>query len=88
VGLKSLSPGSSLGMGNPRAENWRDPAGTNPITGQAWRVCDMVGQLEALLGRVHSQAGAQRWQNLWNRLTKEQRGQYVQARGNRPRHRS
>jgi hypothetical protein len=72
-------------MGDPNAVNWRDPAGEHPVTRAEWRVCDMVGELEALLGRTRSRAGAQRWQNLWSRLSKEQRGQYIQARGEKPR---
>ena len=74
-------------MGNPRAQNWRDPAGFHPLTGEPWRVCDMVVALEDRLGRAHTEAGARRWQTLWERLDDEQRGQYVQARGKQPRSR-
>lgn len=71
-------------MGHPGAENWRDPAGMDPDTGQPWRVCDMVGKLEARLGRAHRGARAASWQEIWDRLDDTQRSQYKQARGRRP----
>jgi hypothetical protein len=54
-------------MGNPRAENWRDSAGVNPLDETAWRVCDLVHEMEDLLGRSHSRAGAERRQNARGR---------------------
>jgi hypothetical protein len=74
-------------MGNTRAENWRDPAGLDPETGQPWRVCDMVGKLEQTLGRAHQGERAAIWQEQWDRLDDTQRSQYRQARGRRPRKR-
>jgi hypothetical protein len=72
-------------MGNQRAENWRDPAGINPDTGKPWRVCDMVATLEHALGRSHSLEGARKWHERWSDLDDNQRSQYRQARGRRPR---
>jgi hypothetical protein len=71
-------------MGNARAANWRDPAGIDPDTGESWRVCDMVGKLEATLGRAHRGAKAASWHEIWDRLDDKQRSQYTQARGRRP----
>lgn len=41
-------------MGNAKSENWLDPAGIDPDTGEEWRVCDMIAKLEAALGRAHN----------------------------------
>jgi hypothetical protein len=71
-------------MGNQRAENWRDAAGLDPETGEPWRVCDMVGKLEATLGRTHHGSRATAWQENWDQLDDKQRSQYKQARGRRP----
>lgn len=71
-------------MGDTRAENWRDSAGLDPETGEMWRVCDMVGRLEATLGRSHRGARAGDWQKIWDQLDDKQRSQYTQARGKRP----
>src|SRR2546423_5650742 len=71
-------------VGDPRSKNWRDPAGHHPISGAEWRVCGKVSELERPLGPAPSQAGARRWQNMWRRLTKEQRVQYIKTRGDRP----
>lgn len=71
-------------MGDARAANWRDPAGLDPDTGESWRVCDMVGKLEATLGRAHRGMRAASWQEIWDRLDDKQRSQYKQARGRRP----
>lgn len=74
-------------MSNSRAANWHDPAGLDPKTGEAWRVCDMVGKLEATLGRAHSGARKQAWYELWDQLDDKQREQYNEARGIKPRKR-
>jgi hypothetical protein len=79
---------ASRSVGNQRAENWRDPAGTDPENGNLWRVCDMVGTLEQTLGRSHSAEGARKWRERWSELNEHQRSQYKQARGLRPRARS
>jgi hypothetical protein len=72
-------------MGRPKAENWLDPAGVDPTTGEPWRVCDMVAKLEAALGRTHNPQRRAAWLALWEGLDETQRGQYKQARGRRPR---
>jgi hypothetical protein len=71
-------------MGNKHAANWLDPAGLDPDTGETWRVCDMVGKLEATLGRAHQGKRAASWRELWNRLDDKQRNQYNEARGRKP----
>lgn len=71
-------------MGDANAQNWHDPAGFDPETGEPWRVCDMVGKLEQRLGRAHRGVRAGDWQEIWDRLDDKQRSQYKQARGRRP----
>jgi hypothetical protein len=72
-------------MGNPKAENWLDPAGLDPATGDEWRVCDMVAALEDALGRAHNPQRRAAWLTLWEQLDEIQHGQYRQAKGRRPR---
>lgn len=86
--LYQAPPGDSVrAVGNPKSENWFDPAGLNPTTGEPWRVCDMVATLEAALGRAHNDKRTAAWLKLWNELDDPQRGHYKQARGRRPRRR-
>jgi hypothetical protein len=74
-------------VGDPKAANWNESAGSDPESGNSWRVCDMVAKLEEALGRSHSDPGAARWRVLWSKLSANQKSQYTQARGQRPRKR-
>ena len=76
-------------MSNPKARNWHDAAGTNPATGERWRVCDLVRTGEQILGSAaHNHMRGDQFRAWWETLGAEQRQLYNAAAGRRPRRRS
>ena len=65
--------------------NWDDDAGTDPATGEPWKVKDMATKAMQLLGHGHSSAARRRRLDWEATLTRTQRRQLRRAGVPRPR---
>jgi hypothetical protein len=65
--------------------NWEDDAGTDPETGQLWKVKDMATKAMSLLGSGHTAVARKRRLDWEATLTQAQRRQLRRAGVPRPR---